>query len=222
MAKIKICGLRRAEDIAAVNACLPDYAGFVFAPGRRRVTVPEAARLRKWLDARIAAVGVFVDASADEVGAAVGAASLHAVQLHGTEDADYVAALRRLLPRGCEIWKAVRMRGAASAGAEIAAACASGVDRLLLDAFSPAAAGGTGERFDWALLRRCAVGLPFFLAGGLSAGNANEALACRPFGLDVSSGVETDGAKDAKKMIAFVQAVRTAGTQTECTGTEFA
>ena len=203
MVKVKVCGLTRPEDMAAVNACRPDWAGFVFAPSRRQVTREQAAALIAGLVPGVVPVGVFVDAPADEVVQTALQCRLGAVQLHGGEAGDAIAALRERLPRSVAIWKAARVRG----WEDIACAAALGADLLLLDAWSAGAAGGTGQVFDW----RLAAGLttPFLLAGGLHPGNVAEAIATvRPHGVDVSSGVESDGQKDKDKIAAFVQRAR--------------
>lgn len=208
MVKVKLCGLRRMEDIITVNALLPDYAGFIFAPGRRRVSPEEAAALCEALSPAVRAVGVFVDAPAAQAAETARLCGLAAVQLHGGEDAAYVRALRTALPPGCEVWKAARVRAAD----DVRTAEETGADKLLLDAYSPAAPGGTGERFDWDLLCGYDFQIPFLLAGGLHEGNVAEAIrALAPFGVDVSSGVETDGVKDAGKMARFIRAAREAG-----------
>ncbi len=203
MVKVKVCGLTRPEDVSAVNECHPDWAGFVFAPSRRQVTAERAAALIAVLAPGIVPVGVFVDVPVDEVAQTALQCGLGAVQLHGGEDGAALAALRARLPGSVAIWKAVRVRG----GEDIARAAALGADLLLLDAWSADAAGGTGQVFDW----RLAAGLevPFLLAGGLHPGNVAEAIAAvRPYGVDVSSGVESDGRKDREKIVAFVQRAR--------------
>ncbi len=179
MIQIKICGMRREEDIAAANALLPDYIGFVFAQSRRRVTSQEAKILRKNLDDRVGAVGVFVNAPLNEVAETAAMCSLCAVQLHGGEDNGYITALRPLLPSGCEIWRAARVKIAA----DIKSAEATGADRLLLDAYSPVSPGGTGTAFDWGLLASEKIDRPFFVAGGVRADNVltaiNAAKSCK-------------------------------------------
>jgi phosphoribosylanthranilate isomerase len=209
MIAVKICGLRRMEDIKAANALLPDYIGFVFAPSRRKVAPAEAAALRKALDDRIRAVGVFVNAPAHEVAQTAADCRLTAVQLHGDEDGGYIKTLRPLLPVGCAVFKAARVKSAD----DIAAALVTGADRLLLDAFCDAVRGGTGKSFDWSLLATAPIGSPFFVAGGITPDNVNEAVAAARsaegfYGVDVSGGVETDGYKDFEKMKALIDAVR--------------
>lgn len=219
MLSVKICGLRRREDILAANLLLPEYVGFVFAESKRRVTPEQAAGLRRELDARVGAVGVFVNAPAASVAGAARQCALCAVQLHGGEDGAYIRALRPLLPQGCEIWRAVRVSGSG----DIAGLSPEGADRLLLDAYSPAAAGGTGKAFDWGLLAAVPPGIPFLLAGGIAPENAARAAravtaaalrGAAPLprcGIDVSSGVETGGFKDAAKMERLLRAVRAEG-----------
>ena len=208
-ARVKICGVRGDADVDVLNETLPDYVGFVFAAGsRRRVDLATALRLRASLDRRIATVGVFVDQPLAAMVAAVTSGAISVVQLHGDEDAAVVAALRAQAP-GVRVVKAVGVLDAAS----IVDAAGLDPDWLLLDNVR----GGSGERFDWALVdqaRRLAAARsmtlpPFFLAGGLDADNVQAGLAAvRPYAVDVSSGVETDGAKDPAKVRAFVAAAR--------------
>ena len=201
--RIKLCGLTHPEDVAAVNALRPDYAGFVFAPGRRRVSADTARDLIAGLAASIVPVGVFVNEVPETIARIVRMCGLGVVQLHGAEEEAQVAALRALLPTGTAIWKALRVKDAAS----LAPLAALPADRFLLDAWHPEQAGGTGEAFDWRILE--GVTVPFLLAGGLNAGNVEGAIRLvRPWGVDVSSGVETCGRKDPERMAAFVAAVR--------------
>lgn len=206
--RIKICGLTRPQDIAAANRCRPDYIGFVFAPGRRRTVTPgQAAALRAALDPAIPAVGVFVDQPPEYVAGLLGAGIIQIAQLHGSEDEGYLAALRQRT--GQPVWKAFQLGGG---GAPLAQIAQFPADCLLLDS-----GAGSGRPFDWRVLR--GFGRPYFLAGGLSPGNIRQALAqCRPAGVDVSSGVETDGAKDAGKMALFVTLVRAGQSAGPCPG----
>lgn len=200
--KIKICGLRRPEDIEYVNECLPDYAGFVFAAGRRQVDADTAAKLRERLDSRIQAAGVFVNEDVQRAARLVNEKIIDLIQLHGDEDESYISELRNLLRRG-KIIKAVRVRSQQ----DIQNADKLHADYLLFDKFSADAYGGTGEAFDWSLIS--SVHKPFFLAGGIEPGNVEEAVArVHPFAIDVSSGVETDGFKDRDKIIEIVSKVR--------------
>ena len=197
MTKIKLCGLSRRCDIEAANALMPDYVGFVFAEGsKRRVTPAQAQALKNALSPRILAVGVFVDEAPATVAALLGGGIIDAAQLHGGEDAAYIRALRRMTDR--PIWQAFRVR----TQADVEQAGRSEADCILLDA-----GAGTGTAFDWGLLDR--VERPYFLAGGLDTENVAGAIRLlRPFGVDVSSGIESGGGKDAEKMAAFVAAVR--------------
>lgn len=206
-AKIKICGLRTPADVAAVNAALPEYAGFIFVPMRRRYVAPaQAAILCQQLDPRIRPVGVFVDARVEEIMEALEHYPLDMVQLHGAEDNDYIAMLRAAYrdrfaveSRELCIAKAFRVEDAN----DIRRAEASAADEILLDH----GAGGTGERFDWTLLQHCR--RRFFLAGGLTPDNVEEAITrTQPYAVDVSSSLESDGRKDPEKIRHFVAAVR--------------
>ena len=197
MTKVKFCGLRREEDIEAANELRPDYIGFVFAEkSRRAVTRETAARLKSLLSPGIPAVGVFVNAQPETVAYLLEDGIIDLAQLHGQEDADYIARLRALTDR--PIIQAFRVRTAEDAKR----AEESPADYILLDA-----GAGDGKTFEWELAG--GVGRPYFLAGGLTPENAGEAVArLHPFALDVSSGIETDGWKDPEKMRAFMRAVK--------------
>ncbi len=197
MTRIKFCGLTRPGDILAANALKPEYIGFVFAPASRRYLPPEqAAALRQLLDPDIRAVGVFVDETPETVAGLLNRGVIHLAQLHGREDEAYLRRLRALTRR--PVIQAFRIQSAA----DLAAAGQSSADFVLLDS-----GAGTGTRFDWSLLR--GFPRPYFLAGGLSPDNVARAVAAlHPFAVDVSSGIETDGAKDPTKMAAFAAAVR--------------
>ena len=198
MTKIKLCGLTRPEDIAAANALKPEYIGFVFAPrSRRAVSREKAAELRAQLSPEIQTVGVFVNEAPETVARLLNEDLLDIAQLHGQEDAAYIARLRSLTPK--PLWQAFRVEDAAS----LAAAARSPADMVLLDS----GAGGTGTAFNWKLLQ--GFPRPYILAGGLDADNAADAVSrLHPDVVDVSSGIETAGRKDPAKMAAFVAAVR--------------
>ncbi|MCL2121089.1 MAG: phosphoribosylanthranilate isomerase [Clostridiales bacterium] len=200
MSKVKICGLRRVEDIAAVNSALPDYIGFVFAPSRRRIDEQTASMLKEMLDPRIQAVGVFVNQDIKEAASLVQRGILDAVQLHGDEDEEYLIRLKESC--GCPVIKSVSVGEALPPLPENA-------DYLLFDAASDQR-GGSGRTFDWALLQQLH-SKPYFLAGGLDLQNISNALrVLSPFCVDVSSGVETGGFKDAEKIHQFIDFVRKA------------
>lgn len=199
MTRIKICGLTRPEDVRYVNTAKPDWCGFIlnFPSSRRNVTPEQARALRAGLDPDIRPVGVFVDRPAEEVAALLNSGVISVAQLHGREDNAYISVLRTLAP-GCVVWRAFQLRSQA----DLAAADASGADLVLLDN-----GRGTGQTFDWSLAG--SVHRPFLLAGGLTPESIPRAVAAlRPYGLDLSSGVETDGVKDPAKIQAAVTAAR--------------
>ena len=199
MTRIKICGLTRPEDVRYVNTAKPDWCGFIlnFPSSRRNVTPEQARALRAGLDPDIRPVGVFVDRPVEEVAALLNSGVISVAQLHGREDDAYISVLRTLAP-GCVVWRAFQLRSQA----DLAAADASGADLVLLDN-----GRGTGQTFDWSLAG--SVHRPFLLAGGLTPESIPRAVAAlRPYGLDLSSGVETDGAKDPAKIQAAVTAAR--------------
>ncbi len=199
MTRIKLCGLSRPCDIEAANALMSDYVGFVFAPQSRRYVTPRlAAELKGMLSPDIAAVGVFVNEAPETIADLLEKGVIDAAQLHGEESEAYIRRLRQLTGR--PLIRAFRIQTAQDA--EMAES--SSADHVLLDS-----GAGTGNTFDWQLIR--GVGRPYFLAGGLTPDNVENAVRqLRPFAVDVSSGTETDGKKDAEKMAAFVAAVRRA------------
>ena len=199
MTRIKICGLTRPEDVRYVNTAKPDWCGFIlnFPSSRRNVTPEQARALRAGLDPDIRPVGVFVDRPVEEVAALLNSGVISVAQLHGREDNAYISVLRTLAP-GCVVWRAFQLRSQA----DLAAADASGADLVLLDN-----GRGTGQTFDWSLAG--SVHRPVLLAGGLTPESIPRAVAAlRPYGLDLSSGVETDGVKDPAKIQAAVTAAR--------------
>jgi len=199
MTKIKICGLYRPEDIAAVNEARPDWCGFIinFPISHRSLTPDQVRALRKAVAEDITPVGVFVDQPVEEIAALLRDGTISVAQLHGHEDDAFISSLREAVP-GCVIWKAFRIRSQD----DVAAARSSGADLVLLDN-----GYGTGQTFDWSLIRE--VGRPFLLAGGLTPENIPGAIrSVAPYGIDISSGVETDKKKDKQKMMAAVSAAR--------------
>ena len=197
MTRIKMCGLRRPEDIEAAGELLPEYIGFVFFPGSRRYVAPETARaLKAGLNPGIRTVGVFVDEKPETVAKLLSDGTIDMAQLHGSEDEAYLADLRKRTDK--PLIRAFRVRGAEDA----LRAQASSADEIMLDA-----GAGDGKTFDWSWLRQ--VKRPYFLAGGLTPENAGRAVReLKPYAVDVSSGIETGGFKDIVKMRAFVRAVR--------------
>lgn len=208
--KIKICGLRRQQDVDYVNRWKPDFVGFILAEGFRRQIMPEqAVRLADRLDPQIQRVGVFVNQPVEWVADLLVQGILDWAQLHGGEDAEYMESLRRVChEHGCQahIIQAVRVRSAA----DIRQAQESPADLLLLDAWSAKSVGGSGEIFDWSLVQD--FHRPFLLAGGLGADNVADAIRrIHPYGVDASSSLETEGVKDPIKIQRFVEAVRGGG-----------
>ena len=202
MTRIKICGLFRPCDVDSVNEARPDWCGFLINfPKSRRSRTPEQVRaLQARLDPAVIPVGVFVDRPVEEVAALLRDGTIAAAQLHGHEDPDYAAALREAAP-GREIWRAFQVRGPA----DLERAAAFPADRILLDSGQ-----GTGRTFDWSLLKDFP--RPYLLAGGLTPENLPQAIrTLRPYGVDLSSGVETDGCKDFTKIQAAVAAARKEG-----------
>ena len=201
MVKVKFCGIRRTEDIEAVNRLKPDLAGFVFAKSKRQVTKEQAAALKELLDPGIKTVAVLVNMPVTKLKTLTGAKIIKAIRLrsgdlpvqgNGSEERVYTA----------------------NAGLLAEAAQA---DYYLFDTFLPDTYGGTGKTFSLSLLKGMRIDKPFFLAGGLDADNVAEIIgqvqmdvALRPnfYGIDVSGGIETDGYKDTIKMEAFMIAIR--------------
>lgn len=206
MTKIKICGLRRQEDVTYVNECLPDYAGFVFAKSRRQVTKEQVRELKKNLHPAITAVGVFVNEPAANVAELLNKEVIQIAQFHGDEDEVYIQELRTRMQRG-KLMKAIRV----TKRQDITQAEMLPVDYLLYDAFSGNEYGGTGKVFDWSLLSE--VERPYFLAGGINIDNVEEAVRrWKPYAIDLSSAVETDGWKDREKIIAIVEKIKKINT----------
>ena len=196
--KVKICGLFRPCDAGFVNRAMPNYAGFVFyEKSRRHVSAAQARALRQVIHPSICTVGVFVNASADEIIQLYREGVISVVQLHGNEDDNFIARLRETLPKAT-IWKAFTIR----TSADLDVTAASQADMVLLDNGS-----GTGERFDWSMIG--SFSRPFILAGGLTAKIIPEAIDClHPYAVDISSGVESGGVKDEGLILAAVKAAR--------------
>lgn len=197
MSKIKLCGLTRIEDAESANQARPDWVGFVFDKGRHFLTDDGAAEIRRVLRQDIPAVGVFVNDDPEHIVALAESGVIQYVQLHGHEPEEYLRALRRRI--SCPFIRVISVRTTE----DVLRWQDSAADYLLLDHGK----GGTGKSFDWALippLRK-----PWIMAGGIGLSNLEQALAYQPYGIDISSGAETDGVKDRDKMIRLVQMVRT-------------
>ena len=197
-AKIKLCGLSRPVDIDYVNQAKPDYCGFIvnFPKSRRNVTPEQVRALTARLSGDIIPVGVFVDESVETVAGLLEDGTIAVAQLHGHEDEAYLAALRKLTAK--PIWQAFQIRSAA----DLERAKSSTANLVLLDSGQ-----GSGVTLDWRILADFP--RPFVLAGGLTAENIPTAVQqVKPYAVDLSSGVETEGYKDYEKMLAAVAAVK--------------
>ena len=222
--KVNMCGISKIETIPAVIEANPDYMGLVFAPSKRQVTVDQAKTLVEELHKQYAnrynrdaeqysnqtlihqesikTVGVFVNETVESLLKIAKEVKLDVIQLHGDEDESFIQTLKE--QSNVEVWKAVQVRSAADAEAWID----SSADMLLFDAYHKDERGGTGEVFDWSSLDEFE--RPFMLAGGINSTNVARAIrTVRPYGIDISSGIETEGVKDDEKIKAFTNIVRT-------------
>lgn len=197
MTKIKLCGIQRYEDIDVVNELLPDYIGFVFTKKSKRfISYDMAKSLKIRLDKRVKAVGVFVNENIENIIYLVRNDIIDLIQLHGDEDSDYISKLKKYV--NIPVIKAFKIKSKA----DINTLYKEGTDFILLDA-----GAGEGKTLDESILKDFKG--DYFLAGGLSPDNISEKInTLHPFGVDVSSGIETDGKKDADKMRKFVKLVR--------------
>ena len=235
--KIKMCGISKVDTIPAIVEAKPDYMGLVFAPSKRQVTVEQAKTLVDELHKqyettygevtvpmntdtaqdsqdnqefvqgnsnfeKIKTVGVFVNETVENLLMITEEVKLDVIQLHGDEDESFIQTLKE--QSNVEVWKAVQVRSAADAEKWID----SSADMLLFDAYHKDERGGTGEVFDWSSLDEFE--RPFMLAGGMDSTNVARAIrTVRPYGIDISSGIETEGVKDDEKIKAFTNIVRT-------------
>ena len=209
--KVKMCGISKVETIPAIVDAKPDYMGLVFAPSKRQVTVEQAKILVEELHKQYAVrynsetiktVGVFVNETVENLLKIAEEVKLDVIQLHGDEDESFIQILKE--QSNVEVLKAVQVRSAADAEKWID----SSADMLLFDAYHKDERGGTGEVFDWSSLDEFE--RPFMLAGGIDSTNVARAIrTVRPYGIDISSGIETEGVKDDEKMKAFTNIVRT-------------
>jgi phosphoribosylanthranilate isomerase len=203
--RVKICGITDAAEAEAAAAAGADAVGFVFAPSRRRIDPVRARQVAAALPPFVTRVGVVVNEPLERLRALVDAVRLDAVQLHGDEPPDYCAAVTAW---GVTVIKAVPVAGPLDLDLLRAYRAAA----VLLDAHRPGQRGGTGHPFDWRLAAPAARVLRVILSGGLRPESVAEGVRLvAPYGVDVSSGVETDGRKDPVKMAAFVAAARAAG-----------
>lgn len=202
--RIKFCGIRRLEDVVAVNLCQPDYMGMILSGGfRRSISQEQAQRLVKEKSDAIAAVGVFVNESSEIICRMAEQLHLQVIQLHGNESAEQIQTLQQ--KTGLPVWKALRI----GTLEELEAAGTNPADCLILEGKTGAGIGGTGVCADWELLARHSWNRSFFLAGGLQPENVLEAIATvSPTGVDFSSGIEEDGVKSLRRMKQLMTLIR--------------
>lgn len=198
MTRIKLCGLKRMEDIQKANELKPDYIGFVFAQKSKRAVTKELAKeLKAKLDESIQVSGVFVNEDPDTILELLEEGIIDVAQLHGSEDETYIKKLKEKTKS--PVVKAFSIES----DEDIEMANRSSADYVLLDS----GAGGTGTSFDWSLVAK--MKRDYFLAGGLTIDNVDASIRMlHPFAVDVSSGIEADGVKDPEKMEKFVEKVR--------------
>ena len=198
MVKIKICGLKRLEDIKIVNKYKPDFIGFVFADSKRKVTPNLARQMKQNLDDSIQSVGVFVDAAIDEILEIHEQGIIDMAQLHGSESEDYIDELKKKSNNQLKIINAIEMDDEK----DLLEYDNSIADYLLLDSGK-----GSGKTFDWRLIRQD-LKKEFFLAGGLNYQNISQAInEFDPYAIDLSSSVETNGYKDELKIKKVMEAM---------------
>lgn len=201
MTKIKICGLKREEDIAFVNEYMPDYVGFVFAGEKRRIDDTKAKQLKSLLKPDIPVIGVFVNEDRNHIIKLVQEKIIDIIQLHGEETNEDILELKKAT--NCQVIKAIRVKTTE----DILRATELDADFLLLDTYVEGMHGGSGTEFDKNLIPD-KIGR-YFLAGGLNTSNLENALKkCNPYAVDLSSGVETEGFKDKEKIKKVIEIVR--------------
>ncbi|MBM7870256.1 phosphoribosylanthranilate isomerase [Clostridium pascui] len=200
MIEIKVCGLKREEDIKYVNELKPDYVGFVFAKSSREITLEQGINLVKKLDKNIKAVGVFVDKKLSEVEKIASTLKLDVLQFHGKEDNEYMSCFKSF-----EVWKALGV----TSKEDLKEINKYKVDGILLDSKVLGRIGGTGESFNWDIISNFKINKKLILAGGLNSDNVKEGISkVNPNIVDVSSGIEVDGFKDFDKIKEFIEKVR--------------
>ena len=198
MVKIKICGIKRLEDIEIVNRYNPDYIGFVFADSKRKVSHDLAKELRNNLDSDIIPVGVFVDSPQDEILKLFDEEIIEIAQLHGSESEQFILDLKKKTNGELKIINAIEM----TQEVDLLEYNDSNSDYLLLDSGK-----GSGKTFDWSLIRKD-IKKEFFLAGGLNSKNVTQAIdEFNPYAIDLSSSLETDGFKDENKIKEIMEVI---------------
>lgn len=206
MTKVKICGLKRIEDIDYVNELLPDYIGFVFAGSKRKVNIGLAKELSNKLKPAIKKVGVFVNEDVQKVKEISREVKLDILQFHGEENENYFRQFENI-----EIWKSEAIEIGSKHIAEnfIEKINNYSVAAVVLDSSIKGQTGGTGKAFDWNIINKLELDKKLILAGGLNIENVEMAVKLvKPYAVDVSSGVETEGVKDFNKIKKFIEKVR--------------
>lgn len=199
MVKIKICGIKRLEDIKLANKYKPDYIGFVFADSKRKVSHDWAYELKQNLDSDIISVGVFVDSPIEEIVKLFNEGVIEVAQLHGDEDEKYIKSLKDNTNDKLKIIKAIEM----SYKTDLLKYDDFTADYLLLDSGK-----GSGKTFDWGLIRND-LKKEFFLAGGLNSENVKELIMkFNPYAIDLSSSLEVDGYKDENKIKEIMEVIK--------------
>ena len=215
--KVKFCGISQEDTVPVLLETQPDYVGFIFAPSKRQVTVEQAKSITRSLQDSVhttsgnkccSRVGVFVNETIPTIVEITKAVPLSVVQLHGDETVTYIETLRSQLREeqleSIEIWKAIQVQGKE----DILPWKQAPIDGLVVDAYSKEERGGTGKTIDWSLLDD--VQVPYYLAGGIGLHNVARAIRrLQPYGLDMSSSLETNGQKDVKKIKSMAQIIKT-------------
>ncbi len=204
MSKIKICGLKSENDVKIVNKYGPDYVGFILAPSKRQVNYEVAKKLKALLNPSILAVGVFVNESLEVIGQYAEDKVIDVIQLHGDESLEMIKELKQQV--SIPVIKAMRIKDEKQLRHLLPFIQEVTADYLLFDTYQEGLYGGSGKSFDWKLLD--VVKRSYFLAGGIGLHNIEEACKWKPFAIDVSSGVETNGVKDAIKVSELIQKYR--------------
>ncbi|NMA58502.1 MAG: phosphoribosylanthranilate isomerase [Clostridium cochlearium] len=199
---VKICGIKRKEDIEYVNILKPDFVGFVFAKSKRQIDIYKAKKLISLLNQNIKTVGIFVNKPVSDLIQMVNYLKLNVVQLHGEEDEEYIKNIKSLLNKKyVEIWKSICI----SHEKDVEKINICTADKVLLDH----GRGGTGISFPWNILKNKNIVKPIILAGGLNSENVKNAIEIvKPYGVDVSSGVEINGIKNFNKINEFIKACK--------------
>lgn len=213
---IKICGITSVEEVEYINKLKPEYIGLVFTKSKRQICKEQGIVLSKVLCEEVKIVGVFKDNSLNEIKEIIQCVKLDVIQLHGNESDDFIESVKLIIEEKygenqreevkerIEVWKGISIKSKD----DFKILNSLKVDRFILDGLKP----GSGEVFDWELIKD--INTEFFLAGGISLNNINEIIKyIKPYGIDVSSGVETidtlgNRKKDYYKIKELIERVR--------------